>query len=108
LARKKAKTSLHLTKPEEKESASFIMRLGLVLRNLFVVISTVLFLISVLNQHQNHLLKVIAYFNGMLAYFCEYLHLTKFFRQKIPHDELFMIYCFAPIYFLMGLSYLMS
>ena len=83
-----------------------VMRLGLILRNVFAALASVLFLISILTSHRTHMLKVLAYFLCMLAYFSEYLHLTKFFREKIPHDELFMIYCFAPIYFLMGLSYL--
>lgn len=81
------------------------MRLGLILRNIFVSLASVLFLISICIDHRVIPLKIIAYLCGMVAYCCEYLHLTKFFRQKIPHDELFMIYCFAPLYFLMGISY---
>ena len=90
----------------DEKHPPFVMRLGLILRNIFTLLAAILFLISILIQHQNHALKVLAYFLGMLAYFSEYLHLTKFFREKIPHEDLFMIYCFAPIYLLMGISYM--
>ena len=43
----------------------------------------------------------------MAAYCCEFLYLTKGFHEKIPHDEMFMVYCFAPLYLLLGLSYLL-
>ena len=78
----------------------------LVLRNAFTLIATVLFIISIIFNHQNMTLKFIAYICGMLAYGFEFLALTNGFKNKIPHDEMFMIYCFAPLYLLLGISYL--
>ena len=54
------------------------------------------------------LLKGIAYFFGAAAYFCEILLLTDCFTAKVPHKELFMAYCFGPMYILLGLSYLLG
>ena len=82
-------------------------KIELFLRNIFVVAASVLFLISIFSGHSNSTLKFVAYLCGMAAYICEYLHLTKDFHEKIPHDELFMVYCFAPLYLLMGISYLL-
>lgn len=83
----------------------YVHHLGLILRNSLVAVATVMFLLSII-LHGHSWLKVVGYILGMLAYICEYLHLTKFFRVKIPHDEAFMVYCFAPLYLLLGLSYL--
>ena len=49
-----------------------------------------------------------AYFLGAGAYFAEILVLTDGFRQKVPRKELFMAYCFGPLYILLGLSYLLE
>ena len=94
---------------EEKKKAlyRFSMKLGLLLRNLFVLSATVLFLVSILFDHSNGALKFAAYLLGMAAYCCEFLYLTKGFHEKIPHDEMFMVYCFAPLYLLLGFSYLL-
>ena len=54
------------------------------------------------------LLKGIAYFFGAAAYFCEIVLLTDCFTAKVPHKELFMAYCFGPMYILLGLSYLLG
>ena len=83
------------------------VKLGLLLRNLFVLAATVLFLVSILFDHSNATLKFVAYLLGMAAYCCEFLHLTKGFHERIPHDEMFMVYCFAPLYLLLGVSYLL-
>ena len=53
-------------------------------------------------------LKGIAYFFGAAAYFCEIVLLTDCFTAKVPHKELFMAYCFGPMYILLGLSYLLG
>ena len=54
------------------------------------------------------LLRAAAYFLGAGAYFAEILVLTDGFRQKVPRKELFMAYCFGPLYILLGLSYLLE
>lgn len=98
-------TLLHSPAEEDDSPA---MHVGLFLRNAFVVVATILFLISIFIGHSSGVLKFIAYLCGAAAYFCEYLHLTQFFRHKPPHNEVFMVYCFAPLYFLLGLSYLLD
>lgn len=91
----------------ESHMAEVLDKTELILRNLFAVAATVLFLISIFSGHPSGTLKFVAYLCGAGAYVCEYLHLTKDFHEKIPHDELFMVYCFAPLYLLLGLSYLL-
>lgn len=91
----------------KKRLHHFSVEFGLLVRNLFAGGATVLFLISILFNHSNPTLKFVAYLLGMGAYFCEYLHLTKGFHEKVPHEEAFMIYCFAPLYLLLGISYLL-
>ncbi len=92
---------------ERQKLHRFAVRLGLLLRNLFVLAATVLFLISILFDHSNGALKFAAYLLGMAAYCFEFLYLTKGLHEKIPHEEMFMVYCFAPLYLLLGLSYLL-
>ena len=94
-------------KYDRNKLPNYAKKMGLILRNLFVIIASVFFLISIFADHQHTWLKAVGYIFGMLAYISEYLHLTKFFHVKIPHDEAFMIYCFAPLYLLMGISYLL-
>ena len=45
---------------------------------------------------------------GAGAYVAEILILTDGFRRKVPQKELFMAYCFGPLYILLGLSYLLE
>ena len=45
---------------------------------------------------------------GCDLYFCEIVLLTDCFTAKVPHKELFMAYCFGPLYILLGLSYLLE
>ena len=66
----------------------------------------VLFIASLLHAPMEALLKGIAYFFGAAAYFCEIVLLTDCFTQKVPHREMFMAYCFGPMYILLGISYL--
>ena len=94
-------------KKRRRRIAAIFDKLELFLRNVFVVAASILFLISIFSGHSNGTLKFVAYLCGMAAYICEYLHLTRDFREKVPHDELFMVYCFAPLYLLMGISYLL-
>ena len=80
----------------------------LYLRNLAVGAAAVLFLASFALEDIHKLLRAAAYFLGAGAYFAEILVLTDGFRQKVPQKELFMAYCFGPLYILLGLSYLLE
>ena len=77
------------------------------LRNAAVLLAAVLFLISLFHVPGKYVLKAIAYFLGAAAYFSEIFLLTDCFRTKVPHQEMFMAYCFGPMYILLGLSYLL-
>ena len=77
----------------------------LVARNLAAGAAAALFL-ALADIHK--LLRAIAYFCGAGAYVAEILILTDGFRRKVPQKELFMAYCFGPLYILLGLSYLLE
>ena len=77
-------------------------------QNIAVGAALVLFIASLLHAPMEALLKGIAYFFGAAAYFCEIVLLTDCFTAKVPHKELFMAYCFGPMYILLGLSYLLG
>ncbi len=79
----------------------------LVLRNLLVTAAVLLFLLSLFLHNASHTLKAIAYFCGAGAYCFECLLLTDCFQAKVPHQEMFMIYCFGPLYLLLGVSYIL-
>ncbi len=81
--------------------------LMLILRNLLVSSAVVLFLLSFFLHSATHTLKAVAYFCGAGAYAFECLLLTDLFRTKVPHQEMFMIYCFGPLYLLLGVSYIL-
>lgn len=78
----------------------------LVLRNVFVGAAVVLFALSFFLHDIFNLLRAIAYFCGAAAYLFECLAVTDCFQTKVPHTEMFMVYCFGPLYLLMGFSYL--
>ncbi len=78
----------------------------LVLRNLFVVVAAILFLVSFFAKDAYSIFKSIGYFFGAGAYLFECLAVTDCFQTKIPHTEMFMVYCFGPLYLLMGLGYI--
>ena len=78
----------------------------LVLRNVFVALAALLFLISFATHEAQYLIKGIAYFCGAAAYIFECLAVTDCFQTKVPHTEMFMVYCFGPLYILMGLGYI--
>ena len=75
----------------------------LVVRNLAAGAAAVLFLASFALADIHKLLRAAAYFLG-----AEILVLTDGFRRKVPQKELFMAYCFGPLYILLGLSYLLE
>ena len=54
------------------------------------------------------MLKAAAYFLGALAYLGEIVILTDWFSQRVPQREMFMAYCFGPLYLLLGVSYLLD
>ena len=78
----------------------------LCVRNALVVFAVTLFLLSFAGKGEP--LRAIGYISGALAYVCEILVLTDCFKIKIPHNELFMPYCFGPLYLIMGIGYLMA
>ena len=80
----------------------------LLARNIAVGLAVLLFLLSLLPFPGRYTLKAIAYFLGAAAYFAEILLLTDCFSRRVPHREMFMAYCFGPLYILLGLSYLLG
>ena len=80
----------------------------LLFRNIAVALAVVLFVMSLFHLSISHMLKAIAYFLGATAYFSEFVLLTDCFSKRVPHQEMFMAYCFGPLYILLGLSYLMG
>ena len=80
----------------------------LVARNLAAGAAAAVFLASFALADIQKLLRAIAYFCGAGAYVAEILILTDGFRRKVPQKELFMAYCFGPLYILLGLSYLLE
>ena len=80
----------------------------LVLRNIAVGLAVVLFAASLFHFDGSNILKGMAYFLGAGAYYGEILLLTDCFSTQVPHQEMFMAYCFGPMYLLLGLSYLLG
>ena len=78
----------------------------LVLRNVFVGLAVILFLTSLFWHSAYNVLKAAGYFCGAAAYVFECLAVTDCFQTKVPHTEMFMVYCFGPLYILMGLGYI--
>ncbi len=78
----------------------------LVVRNLAAFLSCALFITAFFFPDMRHTFKAVAYFSGAAAYVFECLLLTDCFRAKVPHHELFMVYCFGPLYILLGLDYI--
>lgn len=77
----------------------------LILRNVFVAAAALFFLISLFLHSSLNILRAIGYFCGAAAYIFECLAVTDCFQTKVPHTEMFMVYCFGPLYILMGLGY---
>lgn len=82
--------------------------LVLLFRNLAVGAAVLLFLLSLFSFTFRYILKAIAYFLGAAAYCSEIVLLTDCFTTRVPHREMFMAYCFGPMYILLGLSYLLG
>lgn len=80
--------------------------LFLLMRNIAAAAAATLFLLSLFHISHSGLLKAIAYFLGAIAYLGDILITTDCFRTKVPHNEMFMEYCFGPLYILLGISYL--
>ncbi len=109
---KKVKHTLDVTIPDRKElthpdhpKLDYIMLLA---RNALVAVAAILFILSFFFHNIYHLLKAIAYFCGAAAYVFELLLLTDCFKIKVSHEEMFMVYCFGPLYILMGLGYFLK
>ncbi len=83
-------------------------RIVLLLRNITVALAALLFLTSIFLHINRYLVKSIAYFLGGAAYIFEFLLLTDFFKEKVPHNEMFMVYCMGPLYFLLGIAYILQ
>ncbi len=81
---------------------------ALLIRNIAVLASFIIFIVSVFCPPYNNIIKAIAYFAGTVAYFCEIMLLTDCFSKKVAPSEMFMAYCFGPLYLIMGLSYLIG
>ncbi len=80
-------------------------QIALRIRNVMVVLAVILFLVS-LSATSYSALRAVGYILGAIAYVCEIFVLTDCFHVKIPHNELFMPYCFGPLYLIMGIGYL--
>ena len=80
----------------------------LLIRNLAAALAVVLFAVSLFRAPWAYLCKGVAYFLGAAAYVCEIVILTDCFHTKVPHSEMFMAYCFGPMYLLLGVSYLIG
>ena len=91
----------------EESSHKTLEEILLWIRNIAVMAAVILFLVSLIIHEQGHLWKGIAYFCGAGAYVAELLLLTECFTKKASHNEMFMVYCFGPLYILLGLSYLL-
>ena len=81
---------------------------ALLIRNIAVGAAVGLFLLSLCPFSFRYTLKAIAYFLGAAAYCAEFVILTDCFTERVPHREMFMAYCFGPMYILLGLSYLLG
>lgn len=79
----------------------------LILRNIFVVLAAVFFITSFFFPTVSNILKAVGYFCGAAAYIFECLAVTDCFQTKVPHTEMFMVYCFGPLYIVMGLGYIL-
>ncbi|MGM9618491.1 MAG: hypothetical protein ACI3W8_01440 [Oscillospiraceae bacterium] len=81
-------------------------RFFLMLRNIAAGAAVLLFLLSFILPVSVHHLKAVAYFCGAAAYLFEIAILTDCFTTRVSPNEMFMAYCFGPMYVLLGISYL--
>lgn len=82
--------------------------IALLFRNIAVGTAVCLFLLSLCPFTFRYTLKAVAYFLGAAAYCAEFVLLTDCFTARVPHREMFMAYCFGPMYILLGVSYLLG
>ena len=110
LAHKVKITLISLLDEEELISHSRhpqLERLFLTLRNIAAALAVFVFLLSLLTDLPIYTkLKAVGYFFGAAAYLFEMALLTDCFTEEVDHKEMFMAYCFGPLYVLMGISYL--
>ena len=84
-------------------------RFFLTLRNIAAGFAVFLFLLSLLTDLPIYTkLKAVGYFFGAAAYLFEMALLTDCFTEAVDHKEMFMAYCFGPMYVLLGISYLIG
>ena len=92
----------------ERSHHKTLEHLVLLIRNIAVGVAVVLFAVSMFHVPYYHMLKGAAYFLGAGAYLCEICLLTDCFTTRVEHHEMFMAYCFGPLYILLGLSYVLN
>ena len=110
LAHKVKITLISLLDEEELISHSRhpqLERFFLTLRNIAAALAVFVFLLSLLTDLPIYTkLKAVGYFFGAAAYLFEMALLTDCFTEEVDHKEMFMAYCFGPLYVLMSISYL--
>ena len=83
----------------------------LLIRNGFVFVAAVLFLVSLTHfasaRHIDYTMKAVAYMFGACAYGSEFVMLTDGFKKKESAKELFMPAVFGVLYIILGISYFM-
>lgn len=99
---------LHEDELIEESTHKSVEHMALFFRNIVVVVAALMFLLSLIIHSQASLFRGTGYILGAIAYFCELVMLTDGFSRKAEHDELFMIYCFGPLYILMGVVYFLE
>ena len=82
-------------------------QIALRFRNAMVLLAAILFLLS-FASNRYPILRAVGYLFVAIAYNSEIMVLTDCFKVKIPHNELFMPYCFGPLYLIMGVGYLVG
>lgn len=76
----------------------------LIIRNCLVGVAVILFVLSFFFDDAHYILRAVGYFCGVGAYVFECLLLTNCFKVKVPHREMFMVYCLGPLYLLLELE----
>lgn len=90
---------------EDKETEEKLLRI----RNIAVCIAMILFIISLFHGVAHHeIIRGIGYIFGAGAYFTELLMMTDCFKAKLDHKELFMAYCFFPMYLIFAITYILE
>lgn len=77
-------------------------------RNVAAAIAVIFFIISLFPLQHGYWVRGMGYILGAVAYFSELLMMTDCFTKKVHHKELFMVYCFGPLYILLGISYFLG